>query len=304
MIQNLIHPILKTLLFTTLCFLLACSKKETTTTTQQTDTLILSKADSNLLIAKKNFEQDSSENNYIWLGRRLGYLSRFDEAITIFTNGIEKYPESYALYRHRGHRYISKRQFDLAINDLNKAAKLMKGRPLEIEPDGIPNKLNKPLSSVQFNVWYHLALAYYLQGDFKKAETAYLECMKVSDNDDLLVATTDWLYMTYRKMNDKKSADKILLKITPSLEIIENDSYYKRLQMYQGKLPADSLLIVDANRSDADLSIATQGYGVGNWYLYNGDSAKAKEIFDRVLQGNSTASFGYIAAEVDRKRMN
>ena len=43
---------------------------------------------------------------------------------------------------------------------------------LETEPDGIPNKLNMPLSSTQFNVWYDLALAHYLK---VKGPTTVLE---------------------------------------------------------------------------------------------------------------------------------
>ena len=54
---------------------------------------------------------------------------------------------------------------------------------------------------------------------------------------------------------------------------------------------------------DVALSLATQGYGVANWYLYNGDSDKAKEILEKVLDGTSWAAFGYIAAEADMKRL-
>ena len=72
-------------------------------------------------------------------------------------------------YRHRGHRYISQRKFDAAIADFNKAAELMQGAPIEMEPDGQPNKINKPLSTTQFNVWYHLGLAHYLKEEFDEA---------------------------------------------------------------------------------------------------------------------------------------
>ena len=41
---------------------------------------------------------------------------------------------------------------------------------------------------------------------------------------------------------------------------------------------------------------------MGNWYLVNGDRAKAKDIFDRVLAGRAWAAFGFIAAEADTKR--
>ncbi|MEQ8304875.1 MAG: tetratricopeptide repeat protein [Cyclobacteriaceae bacterium] len=259
--------------------------------------------DSNLQVAVANFERDPSEENYIWYGRRLGYMSKFNEAIEVLSEGIEKYPESYKLLRHRGHRYVSMRLFDRAIDDFNRAAQLMTPYPPEIEPDGAPNRLNIPLSNTQFNIWYHLGLAHYLKGDFDKAEQAYIECLKASDNDDLLVATIDWFYMTYKRQGKDEVAEGLLGNISDSLKIIENDSYYKRLKMYQGKLQPEDLLQVDPSANDYDLSLATQGYGVGNWYLYNGDTAKAVEIFEKVTSGKSFSSFGFIAAEAELARM-
>ncbi len=261
------------------------------------------KLDSNLAVARKIFDKDPSEENYIWLGRRTAYLTRYNEAINIFSEGIDLYPNSYRLYRHRGHRYISQRKFDAAIADLKKAAELMKDVPLEIEPDGQPNKLNQPLSSTQFNVWYHLGLAHYLKSEYDLAEEAYLECMNVSNNDDLITATVDWLYMTYCREGKKQEARKLLTMINNTMIIIENDSYFNRLNLYKGKLPVDSVLSVNTSSEDADLALATQGYGVGNWYLYQGDSSHAVEIFDRVMNGKHFSAFGFIAAEADMARL-
>lgn len=261
------------------------------------------KLDSNLVVARKNFKANPSEENFIWLGRRTAYLTRYNEAIRRYDEGIEKFPDSYRLYRHRGHRYISQRKFDAAIADLEKASDLMQWKPIEIEPDGQPNKLNKPLSSTQFNVWYHLGLAHYLKGEFDLAEKAYLECMKVSDNDDLITATVDWLYMTYRRQGKKEEANKLLDKITATMTIIENDSYFKRLNLYKGMLPVDSVLSVNESNTDVELALATQGYGVGNWYLCNGDTTKAVELFERVIAGKHFSAFGFIAAEADLVRL-
>lgn len=267
------------------------------------DPSIQKKLDSNLNMAKQTFLNNPTEENIIWYGRRLGYLSRFNEAIEVLSEGIEKYPQSYKLLRHRGHRYISMRLFDRAIDDLTKASQLMNPWPPEVEPDGSPNKLNIPLSNTQFNIWYHLGLAHYLKGDFEKAEQAYIECLKVSNNDDLLVATIDWFYMTYRREGKDELAKGLLGNITDSMNVIENDSYYKRLLMYQGNLQPEALLSVDSTAKDYDLSLATQGYGVGNWYFCNGDTTKAVDIFNRVVSGKSFASFGFIAAEADLARL-
>lgn len=261
------------------------------------------KADSNLAVAQKNFDADASEENYIWLGRRLAYKVKYNQAIDVFTKGIAQYPNSYKLYRHRGHRYISQRKFDAAIADFTKAAELMPATPLEIEPDGMPNKINKPLSTTQFNVWYHLGLAHYLKSEFDKAEQAYLKCMEVSDNDDLITATVDWLYMTYRRQGKTDEAKLLLEKITHNMTIVENDSYFKRLNLYKGSLPVDSVLNVSSTSTDADLAIATQGYGVGNWHLYHGDTVQAIAVFERVVRGKHFSAFGFIAAEADLARI-
>jgi tetratricopeptide (TPR) repeat protein len=253
--------------------------------------------------ASRNLEQDSSENNFIWLGRREAYRYGYYTSIDIFTRGLEKYPESYRLFRHRGHRYITVREFERAVADLQKAAALMPEAPLETEPDGQPNKLNIPLSSTQFNIWYHLGLAHYLRGDFESALRAYIQCMEVSVNDDLKCATADWLYMTLRRMGLEAEATRVLDSISPKMTIIENDSYHKRLLLYKGLLPVDSVLQVNPGADDYDLALATQGYGVGNWYLYQGDTARAVEIFRQVTQGKHFSSFGFIAAEAELRRI-
>jgi tetratricopeptide (TPR) repeat protein len=241
-----------------------------------------------------------SPDALIWVGRRLAYLWRYREALDTFSRGIERFPDDPRFYRHRGHRHITLRNFDAAVADFEKAASLFAGQPDEVEPDGQPNRLNQPRSTLQFNVWYHLGLAYYLKGDFRNARRAYEECMKVSKNDDILVATADWYWMTLMRLGDKAEADKVLELIRPEMDIIENTSYHRRLLMYKGLETPEALL--DTTTAD-DLTIATQGYGVGNWYYVNGDTAKAREIFERVVAGRSWSAFGFIAAEADLARM-
>lgn len=252
--------------------------------------------------AKVNFLEDPSEMNYIWYGRRFAYLSDYQTAIQIYTDALENFPYSYKLYRHRGHRYLSIREFDKAIADFEKAYQLMPKDEMEIEPDGIPNSINQPLSNTQFNVLYHYALAHYLKGEFEKAEGIYVELLQnYCDNPDLVVATADWLYMSLRRQEKDTEAAEILSLIIPEMEIIENDSYMKRLMMYKGELEMSELFETD--NDDVALNLATQGYGVANWYLYNGDTARAKDILKEVLSGSSWSAFGYIAAEADMSRL-
>jgi tetratricopeptide (TPR) repeat protein len=257
------------------------------------------KLEMELEAAKSDFEKDPSEEHYIWYGRREAYLAHFDKSISIFTEGIERYPESFSLYRHRGHRYITIRKFDLAIADFKKAASLMAGKPILSEEDGMPNKLNIPVSTVQFNIMYHLGLAYYLKGEYKEAAETFETCLTYCDNDDLLIATVDWLFMTYHKLHRKEDALLVLKKVPEKVTIIENETYLKRLNMYKGLQPPELLLAVEAGSESADLAFATQGYGVGNWYLIQGDTASAKNIFKRVVDGSYYSAFGFIAAEAE-----
>jgi tetratricopeptide (TPR) repeat protein len=234
----------------------------------------------------------------IWEGRRLAYLSRYNDAIRVFSDGIARFPNDPRFYRHRGHRYISIRKLDNAIADFEKAAQLMAGRPDEIEPDGQPNARNIPIGSLQSNVWYHLALAYYLKGDWNNAARAARSGIAVSTNPDRLVSQTHWLYMALRRAGRTQEAAAALGPIRDGFDIIENDSYYRLVKMYKTGVPAtvvDSILGAGVeNPSDASFA-----YGVANWVLYNGDTTRAVRAFEQLMSGGSWASFGFIAAEAD-----
>jgi len=257
-------------------------------------------AEGNLAMARGNYEADPNLENTIWFGRRLAYLFLFEEALAVYMDGIGRFPQAHQLYRHRGHRYISTRQFDRAVADLERAAELAAGQPVTLEPDGIPNKLNRPLSNTHFNIWYHLGLVYYLLGRWETAVAAYQTCLSYCDNPDLLTAAVDWLYMTHRRLGDEAAAQKLLELIDEEMVLVESPVYYNRLMMYKGQRTAESLLNPQAETAEEiDIAVATQGYGVGNWYLYHGDLEAAKEIFLRVLQSQNWSAFGYIAAEVD-----
>lgn len=253
--------------------------------------------------AERSWLADStSEDAIIWYGRRLSYAGRYNDAIRIYSNGMLHHPDSYKLRRHRGHRYISVRKIDKAIRDLEEASTLTQGLPDEIEPDGLPNALNQPRSTDQTNIWYHLGLAHFLNGSFSKSASAFENCVRLSTNDDMKVAAIDWLYMCYRRLGRQDRADKLLAVIQPEMDIIENASYHKRLLMYKGEIAADSLLEAAVNEQNS-LDLLTQGFGVGHWYLINGDQARASRIFQLITMQDNWAAFGFIAAEAELRRM-
>ena len=252
--------------------------------------------------ATADYEADPDDADaIIWYGRRAAYLGDYLKAIAIFGEGIEKHPGDARMYRHRGHRHITTRQLNAAILDLQTAAHLVAGTEDQVEPDGLPNALGIPTSTLQSNIWYHLGLAYYLKGDFENALSTYRECMQVSTNPDMQVATSHWLYMTLRRLGSEDEAAMVLAPIDADMEIIENDGYHRLLLMYKGELPLESLL-ADVEGDDG-VQNATLGYGIGNWHAYNGRPKQAEAVFRNILRGPQWAAFGYIAAEADLERM-
>ena len=106
------------------------------------------------------------------MGRRLGYLGRYRDAIDdLLAAASRSYPSDVRLLRYRGHRYITVREPDKAIADLAKADELIRAAG----PDGRDRARRAPgppgprRSTLFFNVYYHLGLAHYLKGDFAAA---------------------------------------------------------------------------------------------------------------------------------------
>ena len=261
--------------------------------------------------AQARYEVDPSLANSVWYGRVLGFRYRIEEAIAVFSEGLERFPDSFELLRQRGHRYLSTRRFAEGKADLARAAALIEGMAEWIEPDGPDNELPVPPTSIQFNTWYHLALAHYLLREWDEAEAAYRQCIRWVREDDYdgLTACHDWLYMTLRRRGDETAAGAVLATIPEGLAdeaFVEGPSYYRRLRMYRGELAPEDLLSPDKGSQvihDVETIYATQGYGVGNWYLYNGETERARAVFEQILQGRSRFAFGYIAAELDLREM-
>jgi len=251
--------------------------------------------------ALEALERDPADADaLIWAGRRYAYLGAYRKAIEIFTLGIESHPRDPRFYRHRGHRFITLREFDRAIADFERGAELIQGSEDEIEPDGQPNALGIPTSTLHFNIWYHYGLAHYLKGEFEEAIDRYRACMAVSRHPDSQVATAHWLYMSLRRAGREEEARALISGM--DLEalaggIIESGPYLGLLRLYaaeegEGEAP-----------DPGSLEGATMGYGVGNRMLYSGDVEGALEAFRAIAAARDQwAAFGYIAAEADLAR--
>jgi tetratricopeptide (TPR) repeat protein len=213
----------------------------------------------------------------IALGRAQVSVWRLHDAIETFTRAIKLAPDNARLYRLRGHRYISSRQLDRAVADLERAAKL---------------------SDKEFDIWYHLGLAHYLKRDFARAAEAYTRARDCGTKDDNVIAASNWLYASYRRQNKTAEAARVLERIKPDMKVEEDKMYFALLLFYKGLKPESEIFHDQLN----DMEAATIGYGVGNWHLYNGRPAKAKQVFQKIVAGKEWAAFGFISAETELAR--
>lgn len=237
-------------------------------------------------------------DSLIWMGRRTAYLGRYREAIDIYTRALTLHPDDPRLYRHRGHRYVTVRELDRAVADFRRAVALIEGTEDQVEPDGLPNALGIPTSTLHFNIWYHLGLAHYLAGDFEAAAEAYRACADVSEHPDSKVATAYWRYLTLRRLGRDDEARAVLEPIGADLDIIESTAYLDLLLLYGGEGDPEALL--GPSGDDATLQSTTTAYGVGMWHLLQGDRAEAERIFRLIHAGEGQwPAFGYIAAEAE-----
>jgi tetratricopeptide (TPR) repeat protein len=239
------------------------------------------------------FENQDNPEALIWFGRRVAYLGYFKEAIKIFTLGIETYPSDARFYRHRGHRYISTRQYDKAINDFEKAVKLIDKKDDQIETDGLTNSRNIPLSTLHGNIWYHLGLAYYLKNDMNSALKAFSNRSVTHKFDDNIVSAGHWLYMIYRRLNRIEESISVVNQVNQQMDIIENMSYHQSCLFYKGILEESELKVDDVAL-----------YSLANWYVYEkNDTLKAKTYYEKLLSTGNPYSFAYIAGESDWSRL-
>lgn len=225
-------------------------------------------------------QDPNNPETYLKKGIALSRASlHHQEAINTFSQGLALAPFHPMLYRWRGHKFINVRQLNQARSDL---------------------ELSSRLDPSNWDTWYHLGLANYLVQDFARAERAYRQCWAITDTDDKRVAIADWLYMTLRRQGRQEEAQQLLSFVTPETDFGDNEAYFRRLLLYRGELTADDLLV---GADVADVNFVTLGYGMGNYFYYNGNRDRAIEIWKQVLSGKYWSAFGYVASEVELTRL-
>lgn len=262
--------------------------------------------EADLELARRAAEANpSDETAAIWHGRRLAYLGRFTQAIDVYTQALKSHPDSYRLLRHRGHRYLTIRKFDLAVVDLTRAWSLAQGHPDAPEPDGAAAPGEMPRTTDHSNILYHLGLAHYLKGDFGKAAEAFAARADIAVagrplSDDNLVSFTYWHYLSLRRLGRDDEAKALLIReYKPRMEVRDNTAYHAMLRVFAGEVPAEVLAPAAETATPSNLAMA---YGVGVYRLLNGQHEEASAMFTKLAANPAWPSFGVIAAEAEVAR--
>jgi tetratricopeptide (TPR) repeat protein len=236
----------------------------------QADTGPIARAQSALVADPRSVQK------IIALGVAQSGARQFKEAIETFTKGMAIAPTDAMLYRWRGHRYLSTRDFRRARADLEKAL---------------------ALDSLNYGALYHLGIVNFAEGQFAKAADLFRRAIPRAPDAGELAGSTDWLWMSLARAGRAAEAQAHLDRRTDSLPI--NNAYTKRLKLYRGQVRPDQVF----EPSDtADVQVATLSYGIGNWYLVQGDRAKAREWFEKSVASDGWPGFGFILSEIELRR--
>jgi tetratricopeptide (TPR) repeat protein len=215
----------------------------------------------------------------IELGIAQSGARQFREAIGTFTRGIEIAPNNAVLYRWRGHRYLSVREFTRAFADLNQGA---------------------GLDSSVYGIWYHLGVLHFIHGDFGAAANAFERGRTIAPNAGERAGSYDWLWMSLMRAGRAEEARALLAAMPDSVPRAAANAYSQRLRLYKGETGPDGVF---TPADTGDVAVATLAYGVGNWHLIRGDTVKAREWFERSIKSGGWPAFGFMASEAELRRL-
>lgn len=219
----------------------------------------------------------SNVDRIIQLGVAQSGARQFREAIETFSRGLAIAPNNAMLYRWRGHRFLSVREFDKALEDLTRGNRL---------------------DSTNYGVWYHLGIVRFGRGDFAGATEAFAHAQPRAPDAGELAGSTDWLWMSLSRAGRTAEAKAMLDRHPDSLPT--TNAYAQRLKLYRGLIGPDAVITA---ADTADVQVATLSYGLGNWYLVRGDTARARSYFQRSIASGGWPGFGFIISEIELRRV-
>jgi len=257
------------------------------------DAIVLKKSDSVIqtIRAKGNLLED----DFIEIGKQLVASARYKEAVENYTNGLNKFPESFKILRHRGHRYLTLRKLNLVVADLLKARELIKPQPDVWDFDAKGNQTD----TYQHQIEYHLGVYYFLKESYKEAVAAFEKSLKEAHEGNEIVGTTDWLYNSYQRNGQKEEAEKLLTTITQDFNADKEQAYFRRIMLYKGVVMPNELVDETLPAEKMSIQDVTKLYGLANWYSFQGNKEKAKELYAKIIKSNSWPAFAYLASETE-----
>lgn len=237
----------------------------------QPDTGPVARAERALAADPRNIQR------FIELGTAQSGARQMQEAVQTFTRALAIAPNDPMLYRWRGHRNLSVRNFDGSMADLTRGY---------------------GLDSLNYGVLYHLGVLRFVRGDFNGAADAFRRAQPHAPDGGELAGSTDWLWMSLQRAGRATEAVAMLARRPDSLPTTA--AYAKRLRLYRGELTPDALF---APSDTGDVDVATLSFGLGNWYLVKGDTARARTQFERSVKSGGWPAFGFIASEAELARL-
>jgi tetratricopeptide (TPR) repeat protein len=225
---------------------------------------------------------------------------QYRQEMAFYTRALELDPEDWRPWRFRGHRFLSVREFDAGIRDLERA---------------------RELAPRDWDVAYHLGLAYFLAGRFGDAADEYLRCLALAEggaaevagdlpgsrsctanatDPESQVAMMEWSVRALLRAGREQEAERLFTSLPADLEVGTNVAYHHNLLLYRGEWTEEELLDI---RPDGPYRLETVGFGIANRRLAEGDAAGAEALLRELAADPWWPGFGRIAAEVEVARL-
>ena len=206
------------------------------------------------------------------------------EAVATCEEALKAHPDNIELLTELGHRRLALRQFAASKRDLARAVMLGSKNP---------------------ETFYHLGLAHLFLGEYKAASQQFCdEGLPLAQNEDSKVNFTNWCYATSRRAGSTEKANQAIAWVGAKEPAGHSAFYYNLVRFFQkAKTEAEVVPASAGTDMESELRFTTIAFGVANWYLANGDKAKAREYFERITQGKVWGTWGYVGSEVELARM-
>jgi hypothetical protein len=154
------------------------------------------------------------------------------------------------------------------------------------------------MDSTNYGILYHLGIVRFVRGDFAGAAELFRRAQPHAPDAGELKGSTDWRWMSLARAGKGAEATAMLAQRIDSLPV--NNAYAQRVRLYRGEIGPEQVF---TPADTADVQVATLDFGLGNWYLVRGDTARARALFEASVRSGGWPGFGFIVSEVELRRL-